>query len=74
MAHSPKASKAAQGESQSAVADDTLKQSERFIAKARELGLDEREETFDAALAKVARHKSVSSNNEVKSRDDTPSD
>lgn len=34
-------------------------QSERFIAKARELGLDEREETFDAALTKVARHKSV---------------
>ncbi len=32
-------------------------QSERFIAKARELGLDEREETFDAALTKVARHK-----------------
>ncbi len=32
-------------------------QSDRFIAKARELGLDEREETFDAALKKVARHK-----------------
>ena len=31
-------------------------QSDRFIAKARELGLDEREETFDAALTKVARH------------------
>ena len=34
-----------------------LSQSERFIAKARELGLDEREEVFDAALKKVARHK-----------------
>ena len=32
-------------------------QSERFIAKARELGLDERIDTFDAALTKVARHK-----------------
>ena len=32
-------------------------QSERFIAKARELGLDEREETFDAALTKVAKAK-----------------
>ena len=32
-------------------------QSDRFIAKARELGLDEREETFDAALKKVARRK-----------------
>ena len=31
-------------------------QSERFIAKARELGLDEREEVFDAALTSVARH------------------
>ena len=37
-------------------ASNAQSQSERFIAKARELGLDEREETFDAALAKVARH------------------
>ena len=36
-------------------------QSERFIAKARELGLDEREETFDAALTKVARRKPAKS-------------
>ena len=34
---------------------DPYTQSERFIAKARELGLDEREEEFDAALAKVAK-------------------
>ena len=32
-------------------------QSEKFKRTARELGLDEREETFDAALTKVARHK-----------------
>ena len=38
--------------------DGTISQSERFIAKARELGLDEREEAFDAALAKVAKHRS----------------
>ena len=38
---------------------DPRTQSERFIAKARELGLDEREETFDAALTKVARRKPV---------------
>ena len=38
---------------------DGRSQSERFIAKARELGLDEREETFDVALTKVARRKSV---------------
>ena len=37
--------------------DGQPSQSERFIAKARELGLNEREETFDAALTKVARHK-----------------
>ena len=37
---------------------DCLSQSERFIAKARKLGLDEREEAFDAALTKVARHRS----------------
>ena len=38
---------------------DRVSQSDRFIAKARELGLDEREEAFDAALTKVARHKST---------------
>ena len=32
-------------------------QCKRFIARARELVLDEREETFDAALTKVARHR-----------------
>lgn len=42
------------------VADDRelhRSQSDRFIAKARELGLDEREEAFDTALKKMARHK-----------------
>ena len=32
-------------------------QSEKFVHAAREMGLDEREEAFDAALTKVARHK-----------------
>ena len=34
-----------------------VSQSERFISSAQEMGLDEREEVFDAALTKVARHK-----------------
>lgn len=33
-------------------------QSERFVVKARKLGLDERNEIFDAALGNVTRHKS----------------
>ena len=37
----------------------SINQSERSIAKARELGLDEQEETFDAALTKVARQTSA---------------
>ena len=32
-------------------------QSERFIKAARELGCDESEEAFDAALRKVAKHR-----------------
>ena len=35
-------------------------QSERFIETARAVGLDEREEAFDAALKTVARHKPAS--------------
>lgn len=35
----------------------TPKQSERFTEAARELGADESEERFNAALGKIARHK-----------------
>ena len=52
-----KSIKTGRGASSLEVADGAVTQSERFVAKARELGLDEREEAFDAALAKVARHK-----------------